>query len=605
MSTSTVVTSTYIQPQRQAEASIRLLVDRPNDGSRLPTAMPEDRLDNDLVQLSDRADVVLSQYGSDASLEGIKKSLSALVLAANLAKIGSGLASETKAPKTSSSEQTLLDGSVRATTVDQTAQSIQRSQTIDGGAVIGGQSTTTTTRISRAVGGKNIATGAPLADTVRRELTTSKVVADLKAGIRTETFTSAALITSSDTANTRSETLSRVTETRTITNASGRFIQQTVKEDYQSVATGVAQGAEIRSSNTVTLVNLDTGEVTRSIQSASSSATARIQNTGTGESAASVQTISVRNDLRNVSIRAGGLNDVTDVTENLSSETATVQQTTKSGATTKKLSTTVSTSSALFTGVDQTVLTGSKSTKNESASLDSLGAYAATTSQRETQFALAKTGRLVTDEFDRKAPFDQIPETSVVSASSLYRTASVGVSAAGKLSVNMTEESQKAQNGSITPALSSKLSVNLPAPIGGAVVLPAISTPTANGKLTVQPSTPGKFTTGPVNSASKGAVVSANLPVSQLKALDNTTTTGPSASVNAVTSSVAAARQSGANGVSGVLKADAQNTIITAKTTAATDGRTVTLKADGAGNFYTQSGSSSAFVRVSPLNLTV
>lgn len=601
MSIPTPLSYRYVKPQGPAEAAIRLLVDRPNDGSRLPTATAEDRMDNDLVQLSDRADVVLSQFGDDTSLANIRRDLSWQISASGLASVGRGRPTETKAPTTRTTQQTLPDDSVRSTTVAQTAQTIERSQTTSGGVVTGGQTITTTARTITAVGGNNVTTGAPLADTNRRERTTSRVVTDIPAGVRTETFNSAAIITTSNSNNVREETVSRVSETKAITNASGRFIQRVVNEEYQSVTKsreGVVQGAEFRSSRTVTLVNLDTGEVTRTSQTASSVATAKTETTGTGATASTVETISVRTDIRDVTARAGGTNDVTEVAESASTEVATLQQTTRDGLTTQKLSTAASTASSVFTGVDKMVLTASRSAKNESTSLDSSGVYSATSSQRETQFAQSERGFLV-------GAGPGVPVTPILSASSLSRSASVSVAASGRVNVSAIEESQRTQAGQITPALSTRLSITLPAPIGAPASPPAISTTTANGRLSVQPLTGGRFNVNAFNTANKGSVVSVNQAALQLKAVDNAASSGPSSNVNGLSGALSAAARSGANGVSGVLKADEQSTTIVTKNTKVTDGGTVSLKADGAGNFSVQQNAGGAFVAVRPLNLTV
>jgi hypothetical protein len=558
-------------------------------------------MDNDLVQLSDRADAVLSQYGDDTSLANLRRDLTGQISASGLASVGRGRPNETNAPTTRTTQQTLADDSVRSTTVAQTEQTIERSQTTSGGVVTGGQTITTTARTITAVGGNNVTTGAPLADTNRRERTTSKVVTDIPAGVRTETFNSAAIITTSNSNNVRAETVSRVSETKAITNASGRFIQRVVNEEYQSVTTspeGVVQGAEFRSSRTVTLVNLDTGEVTRTSQTASSVVTAKTETSGTGANATTVQTISVRTDLRDVTARAGGANDETEVAETASTEVATLQQTTRDGLTTQKLSTTASTTSSVVTGIDKLALTGSQSSKNETTSLDSSGAYSATSSQRETQFAQSGKGFLV-------GGGPGVPVTPILSASSLFRSASVSVAASGRANISATEESQSTQAGQITPVLSTRLSITLPAPIGAPVSPPAISTSTANGKLAVQPSTGGRFNVNAFDTANKGSVISVNQLALQLKAIDNTAPSGPSANVNGLSGALSAAARSGGNGVSGVLKADEQSTTIVTKNTKVTDGRTVSLKADGTGNFSVQQNAGGAFTAVRPLNLTV
>jgi hypothetical protein len=624
MSIPTPLSYRYVKPQGPAEAAIRLLVSRPSDGSRLPTATAKDRMDNDLVQLSDRTDAVLSQYGDDTSLANLRRDLTGQISASGLASVGRGRPNETRAPTTRTTQQTLADDSVRSTTVAQTEQTIEHSQTISGGVVTGGQTITTTARTITAVGGNNVTTGAPLADTNRRERTTSKVVTDIPAGVRTETFNSAAIVTTSNSNNVRAETVSRVSETKAITNASGRFIQRVVNEDYQSVTTsreGVVQGAEFRSSRTVTLVNLDTGEVTRTSQTASNVVTAKTETSGTGANATTVQTISVRTDLRDVTARAGGANDVTEVAETASTEVATLQQTTRDGLTTQKLSTAASTASSVFTGVDKMVLTASRSAKNESTSLDSSGAYSATSSQRETQFAQAgvvicfpeDSGRVPVNP-DRAGAtvvtcFPEgsggVPVTPILSASSLFRSASVSVAPSGRANISATEESQRTQAGQITPALSTRLSITLPAPIGAPVSPPAISTTTANGKLAVQPLTGGRFNVNAFNTANKGSVVSVNQAALQLKAVDNAASSGPSANVNGLSGALSAAARSGGNGVSGVLKADEQSTTIVTKNTRVTNGGTVSLKADGAGNFSVQQNAGGAFVAVRPLNLTV
>ena len=251
------------------------------------------------------------------------------------------------------------------------------------------------------------------------------------------------------------------------------------------------------------------------------------------------------------------------------------------------------------------MLSGSRSTKSESASLDSLGAYAANASQRESQFALERTGNLVRDGFDGTAPYDQLPETLVTSASSLARAASVSVRADGRVSVNATEESENTQNRAMLPPLAFKLSATLPAPIGANVALPAISSQTANGRLTVQPSTNGRFSANALNAGGRGAVVSANQPASQLTASDNTASTNPTATVNGAAGTLAAKRKSGVTGTTGAFTADAQTTTLQANSTAATDSRAVALRGDGAGNFYLRSGANGPFNLVGRLNLSV
>lgn len=467
----------YIQPQRPAETAIRKLVGQPNNGGTIGGATAAQRLDRDLVNLSDRADKVLALYGNDQRLANIRKSLSTQVDAKYLAAVGKGPATQTKGPSSTTSDRVLTNGASRFTTVDLQSQTIQRFQVTDAQGLVGGEQTVQTIRTVTEAGGNDVNTGKALASTSRFEDTVQTVATDVRDGSRKETYAQSAVITRSDTTDIRAEITLRATVTRKIENDKGRFIEQVTREDYQSVTTLADQttvvAAQERRSLTRTLVNLDTGEVTTSTETSVVSATVKTSTAGEGANAVTNQTISVSANQNVTKSRAGGPDDKTVVQETVNSESSTIQRTAKGDQTTERVRTAASQVVNRFSGVDQSVLGASQSVSSAATSVDSKGNVSATAQQRNTQFKLTETGKLVNDGFDPTAPYNQIPETTVKSAASVSRTASASIAADGTTRVSAREESVGSKpvdkkdptaGAVLTPVKESTLSGSIPAP---------------------------------------------------------------------------------------------------------------------------------------------
>ena len=485
----------YIQPQRPAETAIRKLVGQPNNGGTIGGATAEQRLDRDLVNLSDRADKVLAQYGNDQRLANIRRSLNTQVDAKYLASVGRGPAEQVRGPSTATTERVLTNGTSRFTTVDLQSQTINRFQVTDAQGLAGGQQTVQTIRTVTEAGGNDVNSGKALASVSRFEDTVQTVATDVRDGTRKETFAQSAIITRSDTTDIRAETTLRAVVTRKFENENGRFIEQVTREDFQSVTTLADQSTVVaaseRRSLTRQLVNLDTGEVSTTVETSVVNASVKTSTTGEGANAVTNQTISVSANQNSTRIRAGGPDDKTTVQERVNAESSTIQRSTRGDQTTERVRTAASQTVNRFTGTDQTVLGASQSITSAATSIDSKGTVSATAQQRSTQFKLTETGRLVDDGFDPTAPFNQIPETTVRSAASLSRTVSASITADGTTRVAAREESVGSKPvdrkdptaGAIqTPVKESTLTGTIPAAVANAAPAPQASPGASKGK---------------------------------------------------------------------------------------------------------------------------
>jgi hypothetical protein len=556
----------YIQPQRPAETAIRALVGQPNNGGTIGGATAEQRLDRDLVNLSDRADKVLAQYGNDQRLANIRRSLNTQVDARYLASVGRGPATQEKGPSTATTERVLTNGTSRFTTVDLQSQTINRFQVTDAQGLAGGQQTVQTIRTVTEAGGNDVNSGKALASVSRFEDTVQTVATDVRDGTRKETFAQSAIITRSDTTDIRAETTLRAVVTRRIDNEKGRFIEQVTREDYQSVTTLADQttvvAASERRSLTRQLVNLDTGEVSTTVETSVVNASVKTSTTGEGANAVTNQTISVSANQNSTRVRAGGLDDQTVVQERVNSESSTIQRTTRGDQTTERVRSAASQTVNRFTGTDQTVLGASQSITSAATSIDSRGNVSATAQQRSTQFKLTETGRLVNDGFDPTAPINQIPETTVRSAASLSRTVSASIAADGTTRVAAREESVGSKPvdrkdptaGAVqTPVKESTLSGTIPASAGNGPG-PALeaSTTTPKGKLEIEPikNSGGKFEVEAENKRDAGPTIIVDRANRTLTAEGRGNPSGPTSTASAETG-LLLARGAGARPSSG------------------------------------------------------
>lgn len=461
----------YLEPQRPAETAIRALVNAPNGGS-LSGATAEQRLDRDLVNLSDRADKVLALYGNDARLAQIRRDLANQVSAKGLANVGKGPTFQEKGPATTTTERVLVNGTSRFTAVDLQSQTINRSQLFDAQGLVGGEQSVQTIRTVTEAGGNDVSTGKALASVSRFEDTVQTVATDVRSGTRQETFAQSAIVTRSDTTDIRAETTLRAVVTRNIENEKGRFIERVVREDFQSVTTLADQttvtGAQERRSITRTLVNIDTGEVTTSSESSVVSASVQTKTTGEGANAVTTQSITVRADQNTTRSRAGGAEDETVVRETFRSENSNILRTTRGDTTTERVRTAASVVDRTITGNDQTVLKASQGVSSAATAIDSKGNVSASAEQRNTQFRLEKTGALVNDGFDPTAPIAQIPETRVLNASTVASRVTASIAALGAVSATAREESEQtrktAAGAVLRPVQEATVSVSLPAP---------------------------------------------------------------------------------------------------------------------------------------------
>jgi hypothetical protein len=626
----------YIQPQRPAETAIRALVGQPNNGGTIGGATAEQRLDRDLVNLSDRADKVLAQYGNDQRLANIRRTLTTQVDAKYLAAVGRGPATQVKGPSTATTERVLTNGSSRFTTVDLQSQTINRFQVTDAQGLVGGEQSVQTIRTVTEAGGNDVNSGKALASVSRFEDTVQTVATDVRDGTRKETFAQSAVITRSDTTDIRAETTLRAVVTRKFENEKGRFIEQVTREDYQSVTTLADQStvvaAQERRSLTRQLVNLDTGEVTTTVETSVVSANVKTSTTGEGANAVTNQTISVSANQNSTKIRAGGADDRTVVQETVNTEASTIQRTTKGDQTTERVRSAASQTVNKFTGTDQTVLGASQAITSAATSIDSLGNVSATAQQRSTQFKLTETGRLVNDGFDPTAPINQIPETTVKSAASLSRTVSASITADGTTKVAAREESVGSKPvdrkdptaGAVqTPVKESTLSGMIPAAVGNSPA-PALeaSTTTPKGKLEIEPikNSGGKFEVEAENKKDVGPTIIIDRANRTLTAEGRGTISGPTSTASAATGlllarGAGASQSGGARTASGALTDDGAS--IEARSTGKAFLRPLALKANDLGELFraSKSGpyeaikplpqSTLTFVQAPPLRLSV
>lgn len=624
----------YIQPQRPAETAIRALVGQPNNGGTIGGATAEQRLDRDLVNLSDRADKVLAQYGNDQRLANIRRSLTTQVDAKYLAAVGRGPAEQVKGPSTATTERVLTNGTSRFTTVDLQSQTINRLQVTDAQGLVGGQQTVQTIRTVTEAGGNDVNSGKALASVSRFEDTVQTVATDVRDGTRKETFAQSAIITRSDTTDIRAETTLRAVVTRKFENEKGRFIEQVTREDYQSVTTLADQttvvAASERRSLTRQLVNLDTGEVSTTVETSVVNASVKTSTSGEGANAVTNQTISVSANQNTTKIRAGGPDDKTTVQETVNAESSTIQRSTRGDQTTERVRSAASQTVNRFTGTDQTVLGASQTITSAATSIDSKGTVSATAQQRSTQFKLTETGRLVDDGFDPTAPINQIPETTVKSAASLSRTVSASITADGTTRVAAREESVGSKPvdrrdptaGAVqTPVKESTLSGTIPAAVGNSTPALEASTTTPKGKLEIEPirNSGGKFEVEAENKKDVGPTIIVDRANRTLTAEGRGTSSGPTSTASAATGLLLArgvgANAGGARTSSGALTDDGAS--IEARSSGKAFLRPLALKANDLGELFRASRTGPyeairplpqatlTFVQAPPLRLSV
>ncbi len=190
---------------------------------------------NDTISLADRADSLITTYGSDArfktTVQGIKDNSSAKVLAA----IGNGAATQTQAaPTVTTATRTLENGTQRSTETTVLSRTVQQTAAKNNNG-LGVQRSFTESVIRESSGYQK--SGTAIASTERRETTESVTVADAAKGTLTQTYTINAVVTNSNDTNTTYEQRSRVIVYST--NADGNA-QKSLREVLTSIVKNAA-----------------------------------------------------------------------------------------------------------------------------------------------------------------------------------------------------------------------------------------------------------------------------------------------------------------------------------------------------------------------------
>lgn len=213
---------------------------------------------NDTVSLADRADSLITTYGSDGrfktTVQGIKDNTSAKVLGS----IGNGQASQTLAqPTITTTTRTLENGTQRTSELTVLSRTLQQTAAKDNNG-LGVQRSFTETVVRDSSGYQK--SGAAIASTERRESTESVVVADAAKGTLTQTSTISAVVTNSNDTNTTYEQRNRVIVystnkdgnaqkslrevlTSIVKNAAGEIISSTQSETSETSTVNSATGA--------------------------------------------------------------------------------------------------------------------------------------------------------------------------------------------------------------------------------------------------------------------------------------------------------------------------------------------------------------------------